>query len=369
MLLAKSKMNESGVFSFSLPLTTNYLNEGSVDMYSSLYNTCLSVFREVHIFPGLKSYFVASDHYLNINVLQIIENKSIKTDYVNYYYMDESDMERRSQNISGLLNSKAEINADFAPAAVAAFDKYWLNRSQMSILSFRITVVVVLLLIFLVMMFFSPLQGGMFAAGFTSSSLQLILILAFQIVFGYIFKTIGLFAAIFMMGLAAGAILHSRYINRVSKKILPPEMNNGEMRFKPISTSQFRRYGHILMQLTLAAIAFIIPGFIILAQAIAGWPNLLFILFLFLTLVISVATGITFSVLSGNPEISKGGNIRHIYGADLAGASLGALATSLLFIPAVGIKMASCLAGFLNIVVVFNTLFRQNILPGRLKKQ
>ena len=377
MMLVKSKMNESGVFSFSLPLTTNYLNEGSVDMYSSLYNTCRTVFREVHIFPGLKSYFVASDHNIKINIFQIIEDKSIKTDYVNYYYMDESDMERRSQNISGLLNSETEINADFVPAAVAAFDKYWLNRFQMSILSFRIAVAVALLLIFLGMMFISPLQGGMFAAGFSSSSLQLILILAFQIVFGYIFKTIGLFAAIFMMGLAAGAILHNRYMNRANNMNHSLEKDNVEMGFKPISalqmkrhrSSQLRRYSQTYMQLALAVIAFIIPGFIILAQAIIGWPNMLFLLFLVLTLAISVTTGITFSVLSNNPEISHGGKIRHIYGADLAGASLGALATSLLFIPAVGIKMASCLAGFLNIVVIFNTLIRQNNQPGRSKKQ
>lgn len=335
-MLVKSKMNGSGVFSFSLPLTTNYLNEGSLDMYSSLYNTSRSVFRWVHIFPGLKSYFVASDHKLSTNILQIIENKSIKTDYVNFYYMDEPDMERRSEDISGQLNSKTEINADFVPTAVTAFDKYWLNRFQLSINSFRISVVVILLMIFIGMMFVSPLQVGMFAAGFSASSLQLILILAFQIVFGYIFKTIGLFAAVFMMGLALGSILHTRYLN---------------------------------LQLSLAAIAFIIPGFILLAQAIIAWPQVLFILFLFLTLAISVVTGITFSVLSGNPAVSQGGNIRHIYGADLAGASLGALATSLLFIPAVGIKMASCLAGLLNLLVFFSLVFRQKILPWRSKKQ
>ncbi len=50
MLLAKSRMNRSGVFSFSLPLTINYLNEGSVEMYSSLFNTSLSVFKQVRIF-------------------------------------------------------------------------------------------------------------------------------------------------------------------------------------------------------------------------------------------------------------------------------------------------------------------------------
>ena len=357
MMLVKSKMNPSGVFSFSLPLTANYLNEGSIDMYSSLYNTSQSVFRFVHIFPGLKSYFVTSDHKLSSNICQIIENKFIKTDYVNFYYIDEPDMERRSLGITGQLNSKTVINADFRPTAIAAFEKYWLNRFQLSISSFKIAIMVVLLLLFIGMMFVSPSQGGMFAAGFTASSLQLILILAFQIIFGYIFKTIGLFTAIFMMGLALGAILHTRYVNRAL------EMNNVEMGFKPISTLS------VYMQVSMAAMAFAVPGFIILAQSIIAWPNLLFLLFLLLTLAVSIATGITFSVLSGNPEISQGGNIRHIYGADLAGASLGALATSLLFIPAVGIKMASCLAGLLNMVVIFNTLFRQKILPGRPKKQ
>jgi spermidine synthase len=341
MMLVSSRMNPSGVFSFSLPLTINYLNEGSVEMYSSLYNTSRSVFNRVHIFPGLKSYFVASDYKLNIEICQILEDKSISTDYVNFYYMDEADMERRSRSISDQLDSQMQSNADFEPTAVGAFDKYWLNRFQLSINSFRISVVVVLLLIFIGMMLVSPLQGGMFAAGFTASTIQLILILAFQIVFGYIFKTVGLFAAIFMMGLALGSILHARHMNHT------------------LWTSRLRKFHPIYMQLILAAIAFVVPGFIVLTQAIVAWSNLVFLLFLFITLVISVATGITFSVLSCNSKVGHGGNIRHIYGADLAGASLGALATSLLFIPAVGIRMASCLAGVLNLMVIFNMVFRQ----------
>jgi hypothetical protein len=255
-------------------------------------------------------------------------------------------MQRRARGILDQLNPKTEINADFEPTAVAAFDKYWLNRFQLAVNSFMIAVVVVLLLIFLGMMFFSPLQGGMFAAGFSSSSLQLILILSFQIVYGYIFKTVGLFAAVFMMGLAVGAMLHTRYMTG----------------FRSVSASSVR------IQAIMAVIAFAIPGFIILAQTMISWPNLLFVLFLLLILAISILTGITFSVLSGNPEVSHGANIRHIYGADLAGASLGALATSLLFIPAVGIKMASCLAGMLNVMVIFNTVFRQKLLPFTAKK-
>jgi spermidine synthase len=340
MLLVKKRMNSSGVFSFSLPLTANYMNEGTMDMYSSLYNTSQALFRYIHLFPGLKGYFVASDQSLRTNISQILENKSIPTDYVNFYYMDEPDMERRSQYIRGQLNPKTEINSDFKPAAVSAFDKYWLNRFHLSIDSFRIAVAVILGLIFIVMMSISPEQGGMFAAGFSASSMQVILILAFQIIFGYIFKAIGLFAAVFMMGLATGSIWHNR---------------------------SMRRTNQIILQLMLAVIAFAIPFFIVIAKAIIDTPNFLFILFLILTLAISITTGIIFSVLSGNPELRRKGNIRHIYGADLAGASLGALATSLLFIPATGIKTASCLAGLLNIIVIFNIIIRQKI-PRRRSK-
>lgn len=353
MMLVKGKMDSAGVFSFALPLTSNYLNEGSVDMYSSLLQTCRSVYKNVHIFPGLKSYFVASDKNLRLDISQAIESKSISTDYVNFYYLNEPDMERRSRSISGQLHTETKINADFEPIAVAAFDKYWLNRFQVSIHSFRIAVILLFGLVFLGMMFVSPLQGGMFAAGFSSSSLQVILILCFQIVFGYIFRTIGLFAGVFMMGLALGSIFHTRYVKNAPKQ--------------GCHTSKINRDHQIYIQLTLAALALVIPAFIYLVQTVNAWPDLLFLLFLIFTLAISITTGITFSILSGNPAVSRGGNIRHIYAADLAGASLGALATSLLFIPAAGIKMASLFAGLLNIMVLFNIVIRQKIHTGRSK--
>jgi spermidine synthase len=362
MMLIRSRMNPSGVFSFSLPLTTNYLNEGSVDMYSSLFNTGRSVFPCIHIFPGLKSYFVASDHELRTNICQILENKSISTDYVNFYYMDEPDMERRSVSITNQLNARVKINADFAPTAVAAYDKYWLNRFKLIISYFKILIGIVLLLIFTGMMFVSPVQGGMFAAGFTASSMQLILMLVFQIVYGYIFKSAGLFAAVFMMGLAAGAILHARYGHPSLKT---DQMEPGS---EPVPALR-KRYRHIMLQLSLATMAFIIPGFIFVVQKISNWPQVLFLLFLLITLAVSVATGITFSVLSGDVSGKPGGNTGLIYGADLAGASMGALATSLLFIPATGIKLASCLAGLLNLMVIFNIMFRQKFIPRRSKKQ
>ncbi len=344
MMLVKNSMSRKGIFSYSLPLTANYLDEGTLEMYSSLYYTSRNIYKYVQIFPGVRCYFVASDQKLTFRISQILENKSISTDYVNFYYMDEPDMERRSKNITDQLVLYAGINTDFMPAAVFAFDKHWLNRFHLGVGLFRLSIAVILVLIFIVMILVSPAQGGMFAAGFSASSMQVVLILAFQIIFGYIFRILGLFAAVFMLGLAVGAMMYVR------QRVQAPS-----------------RYRPIHLQMILAMFAIAIPGFIVLAQKISDMPIFLILLFLILILAISVTTGITFSKLSDNQDVRGMNTIRHIYGADLAGASMGALATSILFIPAVGIKMASCLAALLNAMVIFNMIFRQKKRRKRVK--
>ncbi len=187
---------------------------------------------------------------------------------------------------------------------------------------------------------FSPARAECLQPALALPPCKLILILSFQIVFGYIFRMVGLFAAIFMMGLALGSIMQPRKI-----------------RSGITGTASL---------FTWPAMAFTIPGFIFLAQAITAWSHLLFVLFLLLTLAISIVTGITFSVLSGDR------NRR---------AQVSAIFTGLtwreppwvpwplhffLFRPLVS-NMASCLAGLLNVMVIFNTLFRQKMFPQRSK--
>ena len=66
---------------------------------------------------------------------------------------------------------------------------------------------------------------------------------------------------------------------------------------------------------------------------------------------ISFTTGIIFSLSVQASGRQGRGNISGIYGADLAGASLGAFLTILLLIPVAGIKYAPYLTGSLNLMV------------------
>jgi len=337
MSAVKGCLKEQGVFAYSLPLTGNYLNEGSRRIYSSLHNSAGSLFQHIRIFPGLACHFVASDRELNGNIGQLIENEDISTDYVNSYYIDQAEMERLAKAITDQLHLNEEMNTDFKPVAVSGFYQYWLNRSQMEINTFRYIILLVVLLIIAGTAIASPANSGMFAAGFTSSALQVILILSFQIVYGYIYRTIGLFTAVFMAGLAMGAMFRRQMFSSTDKTRL------------------------ILLQVVLAGLSGIIPFLINLSASLIQLPFLVHLLYLSAIWFISVVTGMVFSLSLEFLGTGTKENVPAVYGADLAGASLGAFLTTILLIPVAGIKTAPYLTGLFNLLIALIMLVKQKV--------
>jgi spermidine synthase len=334
MTAVKKRMNHRGIFTFSLPLTGFYLNTGTSEMYSSLLAACSSVFGNVRLFPGQNCYFVASDCNIKTNISQLIECKSINTDYVNSYYIDEAEMIRNSKILLKQLPHGIKINTDFRPIAVSGFYQYWVNRFRMEFNSFRLFAILAAAAIILGLTIASPAYSGMFAAGFTASALQVILILAFQIVCGYVYRSIGLFTAAFMTGLTMGAIFRRRFL-------------------------PFAAGGLVYLQLILAGLSVLVPWMIHVSVGLNHHPVMVHLPFLMMIGLISVTTGIIFSLSVQASGKEAGGNISGIYGADLAGASLGAFLTILLLIPVAGIKYAPYLTGSINLMVACILLIRR----------
>jgi spermidine synthase len=330
----KKCLNPDGIFTFQLPITGSYLNEGSVNIYSSLFRSCKQVFRYVSIFPGQNCYIVASDSGIKTNIGQLIEYKNIKNDYVNSYYIDEAEMLRNSSDIMKQLDPGVKPNTDFRPVAINGFYHYWLNRFHIEFRSFRLYALLVAALIILVLAFASPAFSGMFAAGFTGSALQVILILSFQIVCGYILRSIGLFTAVFMAGLAMGSMFRRKLLTSSSTRVL------------------------VYLQLILAGLSALVPVMVQFSDNINHLPVMVHLLYMVLILLISATSGIVFSISVNNSGIPKEVSLPQVYGADLAGSSLGAFVTILLLIPAAGIKPAAYLAGLLNGVVAVIMIIR-----------
>jgi spermidine synthase len=299
----------------SLPSTSDYVSKTAARTNSTLVQTLKTQFRNVMILPGQRNYFLASDSSLSPEITVLVAGRGITNLYVNSYYLDENSLKERSEYIHSHLDKNAEVNSDFKPVAFFQQLRYWTSMFEWNMLAAGI---VILVLLFLVFFSLNRISLGLFTGGFTASSLQLLILISFQIIYGYVFLATGIILALFMAGLALGAFSFNRLIP------LPDE----------------KRYIRIQISLALFSLGF---PFIILALNLPGMPVMMvYVVFLLLTLILSFITGLEFSLASaiGSKDITL--RISSNYSADLFGSAIGAIVTTLILLPILGI-VTSCL--------------------------
>ena len=319
--ILKRKLGSDGVVSMSLPTGSDYISEEAGKLNSCLYNTMKKHFEHVVILPSGQNYFLASDDSLSLRIPTMIMDKGIETNYVNRWYFDEKLLQDRSRFVMSQLDETVGVNYDFHPVAYFFQQSYWLSYFRQN---YALIGGLICLLIVLTFLALNPVNAGLFAAGFTATSTEIILLLGFQITFGYVYQTLGVLIMVFMLGLALGAGSR-RLIFREGRK----------------------KY-YLLLQLMLAALAILILIMITLIPAFRMADTLLFALFLILSFSVAFLTGLEFSFAS---LLSKGGQEKvaaNNYSVDLYGSALGALLTAVFFLPLVGISGTLLFLGILN---------------------
>ncbi len=317
----KRKLGPDGVVSMSLPTGSDYISEEAGKLHSCLYNTLKNHLEHVLILPSGQNYFLASDDSLSLRIPTMIMDGGIETNYVNPWYFDENLLQDRSRFVMSRLDETVDVNYDFYPVAYFYQQSYWLSYFRQNYALIGGLVIFLIVLSFLAL---NSVNAGLFAAGFTASSTEIILLLGFQITFGYVYQALGVLIMVFMLGLALGA---------GSRRIL----------FK-----EGRKIYYLLMQLMLAALAILILIFITMVPAFRMADQLLFALFLILSFGVAFLTGLEFSFAA---LLSKGGVEKvaaNNYAVDLYGSALGALLTAVFFLPLVGITGTLLFLGILN---------------------
>ncbi|MBN2572016.1 MAG: fused MFS/spermidine synthase [Ignavibacteriales bacterium] len=322
----KNHLNDSGVVATSLSSTENYLSEEAQNINSILYHTIKQIFLNILIINGGKNYFIFSDCGLSIDIPNLVKSKEINNVYVNQYYLDTLTMQQRSDFILSKLKDDVDINTDFEPKAYFHQLLFWLSHFD-----FNYFIIIGIAVFIFVIIFWklNPITFGIFAAGFSASSFEMILILAFQIFFGYIYQTIGIVITIFMLGLAIGALLH--------KKIL-----------KHIDYNSFLK-----TQILIFIYSILVPVVLILFKNIAA-VNFVLQLFLGLMIfVIALLVGIQFSIASKIQveNISKSAGV--LYGVDLLGSAISILVLILFLIPILGIIYVGFIIAILDLLSIF----------------
>jgi spermidine synthase len=329
----KKHLGKDGVVSVSLASSADYVSREASALNSSLYHTLETVFRYVLILPGQKNYFLASDAPLDPGIAALVDARGIDTKFVNRYYLDDGLFKDRSDFIKRQLSKDAPLNQDFRPAAFFLQLRYWAAHFRVNFLA----VLVIMLVIALFMVrSLNRISLGMFTGGFTAASLEVLVLLSVQVAFGYVFSMAGVIITLFMAGMAAGAFF---------RRHVCPNARLSDYRY---------------LQLTIALFTAGFPFLMIFLSETPLPGGFVITVFCLLSLVVSILVGMEFSVasaLSGS-DAAKGaaGN----YSADLFGSAVGAILTTILLFPLLGIVAACLVIAFLNAFSAL-LLFREKV--------
>lgn len=232
----RNRLNPGGVLAISLPsLPRAQINvEGLAAMNKTVYATLNEIFRYIRVFPGEGfNVFIASDtgYIKRVNASLMndkIEDKGLDVALLNKPYLEYRTLPWWSENFyASIYNWEAsEFNMDFEPRVVfesmmffsAMFTPYVAELLD-DARDYGIFLFVAGILIIVIITAFLRKRGdvplSVLTTGFAGMLLDLVIIFAFQAIFGYVFYWIGVLVSAFMAGAAIAALKITRLLPSV----------------------------------------------------------------------------------------------------------------------------------------------------------
>jgi len=343
--LAKERLNERGILVTGSPGSLTYVNEELKNLNSCNFHTLKSIFTNVRAIPGDGTHlFLSSDsqEILTIDRSQIIERlkqRNIKADVVIPWYIEQKLHPGWQGWFSNFIEGGSQkINSDFSPIGVfytlshwnALFAPYlrWLFRQFERINLWTVAALFAIpLLPWFVFRFKknrhfkAGIPFAIITTGFAGMIFDLMLIFAFQSIYGYVFSWIGLLTASFMAGAAFGAMMITRFLEQLK--------------------NSFRFFAKI----DLAIISFSVgcPFIVFGVYSYLGDPNLLYVsklLFLALSFISGVLIGSQFPLANKlylNSEAGLSHTAGLLYASDLLGGWFGGIIGAVVLLPVLGL--------------------------------
>ncbi len=312
----KKHLHEGGVLGLAILPAAEYQGTEALQIHSMVYATIRRVFSNVLLVPGSRHYFLASDSTLDIHIVRLIGNTRISTVYVNNYYIDDTLLEARSKSLTAGLTPDVLPNTDFHPICASLQLSYWSSYFGADPIPWITTVA---LIVGVVLFWRSrPVGSSILASGFAAASSEIVLLTAFQAIYGSLYEMTGLLITTFMAGLAVGSFAAGR----------------------GLPASSFRTL--ILLQVAVAILCTFLPLLFSGVHELASWLG--HVIILSATFALACFTGAEFPLavsLASGPGTNKTSSL---YGLDLVGSAAGALFTGIYVIPAIGIAQASFVA-------------------------
>ena len=361
----KRVLADGGVLSFALGRYENYVSPELAQLLASADRSLQPSFANILVLPGGRVFFLASDGPLHGDIAARIAAQGVPTKLVNRHYLDAMLTTDRMADIQRAVSQPAALNRDFSPMLYFYHLRHWMSQFTLSFGALQ-AVLLLLLLVYLICLpvLRSTAKDGrgpalvLFASGFAGSALEVVLLLAFQVLCGSVYHQVGVIVTVFMVGLAVGAMLTNR---RSRREVALKSWSNGVLECwdKPdlapapsLHHSTTPTGKHLaFLAFAIAALALLLPALLFslnrLSSAVPAFVVIQAVIAV-LTLLLAVLVGAQFPLANQLQFDGTATGASRLYTADFVGASLGALLASTLLIPLVGVTGVCLLTAALN---------------------
>jgi len=357
----KKLLKEGGVFSFYLTGAENYLSKEQRDYLGSIYFSLKGAFRDVKVIPGDTLYFLACDKqgvltYDYKQLMQRAKERRLELRYMREYYLFADLSAERIRYIEDSLAASrgVRLNYDFTPVSYYYGLIFWGTYFNDALLKDFFTFIrrpvlwLAAPLLFMALFVFMAIRAkkenlfktalllAVALCGFNGITLQLVNLVSFQIIYGYVFYKLTVIITCFMLGLTFGAWLAIRKLKDIA---------NDKKSFIIIQCG-FLVYFLCLPVLLVKLAHFSTNPMIFLGE------NLIFPL---LSVLAGFLGGLQFSLanriyLGSEDEVGKTAGLT--YGFDLAGSFLATILVATAMVPLFGILNTCNIVALLNLICV-----------------
>ena len=351
-------LKEEGILFFGITSSPNYISEEQRNLLVSLNESLKRVFAEVRVIPGDTNYFLGckSKGILTLDYKRLMERlneRRVKAKYVREYYLASELSDERVGYLEGKLRSSPKImlNYDFRPISYYYDMVLWSTHFKFTLakifkgistkgiyLTALLIYCAILLPIWLRRSIDEVRPVAVLTAvattGFAEITFQVITLLSFQIIYGYVYYKLSIILTSFMIGLIFGGWWATKIIEKGKGNFL----------------------NFIEAQICICIYPLILPLiFLGFAGSSGKFSTYLGsnIILPFLPIIAGFIGGFQFPLANKLYLQSRGGLVRAAgltYGLDLFGSCLGALLVSVFLLPILGIPAVCLLVALLNLV-------------------
>jgi spermidine synthase len=353
----RSVLRPGGILSLKIQLEGAYLSPELASLLAALKNACRGSFEYVEVLPGDYIHLLASPE-LDIasrrdSLRAILRARHLATSYVTDGALQDRLSPFRMALLDSLVrqNDAGIANSDGQPVSFSYAISLWARHfrtgrllySVITWLDFEKCLLVLLLLCLAITLAHClasrcswsvlPAAITLYSMGFTAMFCQVLIVLGFQIVSGYIYARIAIIVAAFMLGMgAASSIAGWR--------------QRGPARSRALA---ILHCGFIALPLTVLLALNHLKS----PSTVLSYPADL--VFAGLALLTGILGGSMFAAASSVMVARFQGRVDAgaiAYSLDLTGACVAGFATGLLIIPALGISQAAYVVSAANLVVL-----------------